>query len=185
MLTRLQTWFFYWSWSLRIINYDTHTIFTRELKWENPRSEYCVNCTNEVRWSWFAVGTPLHVLVKRVSFWNEACPSSPALTVIWCDWMEFRGKGNIWEPNRDRMELMFVNQWVSGSQTSLDIQRANNSVCFSELPRSRSWLPECSCEKCDWLSNTHVNTQTRRVLIQEWTPLRVVHIGPLIQRAGT
>lgn len=117
------------------------------------RFEYCGNSTNEARRCWFVVGTPFPVRVKRVNFSNEVCPSSPALAVIWCDWMEFREKGNNWEPNRDGVELMFVNHWVSGSQPSLDIQRANNSLCFSQSSeRSCSWLPKCRCKE---ISNTH------------------------------
>lgn len=115
----------------------------------------------------------LPVRVKRVNFWNEISPLSTALAVIWCDWKQFRGKGKIWKPNRDWVELIFLNHWVSGSETSLYIQRANKStVCFSELSRSRSWLPNMAVEMMiGWA--TRVYWQRRCWYRSE--PLRELH----------
>lgn len=118
------------------------------------------------------------VRVKRVHFWNEICPLSTALAVIWCDWKEFRGKGNIWEPNRDRVELIFLNHWVSGSETSLDIQRANKStVCFSELSRNHSWLPNTavkimigSATRVYWQSECRYRSEPLRELHTQLRP---------------
>lgn len=134
----------------------------RPLEWE----DLCFDRPNETTRSRFVVGTSFSCAsIKRVNFWNEFCPSSPALKMIWCDWMEFRDEGNNWEASRDRVELLFVNHWVSGSQPSLDIHRANNSLLFSELPKSSSWLPKMQLWQM-WPTQqhicklTHTHTQT-------------------------
>lgn len=76
---------------------------------------------------------------------------------------------------------MFVNHWVSGSQPSLDIHEANNTLPFSGLLSSCSQLP--NCRKCDWPSDTRAGAHTKRVLIQERAPVRVEDTDPLSEQA--
>ena len=153
----------------------------------------CINCTNKARLPRSVVGTHFPARVKRVNFWNEDCPLSPALAVIWCDWMEFSGKGNIWEPNRDGVKLMFLNHWVSGSEASLDVRSANNPV-FLGAPEESLLIAAVKQNMIGSATRTHTQTHTDTHTCTGtrcWhrsKPLRDLHTtstDPPIQRAGT